>query len=41
MEMSGLNRRVWSTKEKTAIVTEMIKGGDPMTSIEICRNEYY
>lgn len=28
-----MNRRVWSSEEKTAIVLEMIKGGESMASI--------
>ncbi len=28
-----MNRKVWSTEEKTAIVLEMIKGGGSMASI--------
>ncbi|MFO7774090.1 MAG: helix-turn-helix domain-containing protein [Dehalococcoidia bacterium] len=28
-----MNRRIWSTEEKTAIVLEMIKGGESMAAV--------
>ncbi len=32
-ESSGTNRKIWSTEEKTAIVLEIIRGGESIAAI--------
>ena len=34
-ESSGMNRRIWPKEEKTAIVLEMVNGGESMAATHI------